>query len=56
VAAFCCAAVTAAVVDSVRAEGRTACLYSHQRNPASNRCYAKLGFVPICRSWHYVRA
>ena len=50
------AAVVAAVVDSVRAEGRTACLYSDQRNPASNRCYAKLGFAPVCRAWHYLRA
>lgn len=45
------AAVTAAIVDSVFAEGRTmACLYSDLRNPASNRCYAKIGFKPVCRS------
>ena len=45
------AAVTAATVDSVFAEGRTmACLYSDLRNPASNRCYAKLGIKPVCRS------
>ena len=50
------AAVTAAVVDSVFAEGRTAaCLYSDLRNPASNRCYAKIGFKPVCRAWHYLR-
>jgi ribosomal protein S18 acetylase RimI-like enzyme len=50
-------AVTAAVVDSVFAEGRTmACLYTDLRNPASNRCYAKIGFKPACRSWHYPRA
>ena len=49
--------VTAAVADSVFAEGRTAaCLYSDLRNPASNRCYAKIGFEPVCRSWHYLRA
>lgn len=51
------AAVTAAVVDAVFAEGRTtACLYSNLRNPASNRCYAKIGFKPVCRAWHYLRA
>jgi hypothetical protein len=51
------AAATAAVVDSVFAEGRTAaCLYSDLRNPASNRCYAKIGFKPVCRAWHYLRA
>jgi RimJ/RimL family protein N-acetyltransferase len=45
------AAVTAATVDGVFAEGRTmACLYSDLRNPASNRCYAKIGFKPVCRS------
>jgi RimJ/RimL family protein N-acetyltransferase len=50
-------AVTAALVDSVFAEGRTmACLYADLRNPASNRCYAKIGFKPVCRSWHYPRA
>ena len=50
-------AVTAAVVDSVFAEGRTmACLYTDLRNPASNRCYAKIGFKPACRSWYYPRA
>jgi predicted GNAT family acetyltransferase len=37
-------------------EGRkTACLYTDLRNPASNRCYAKLGFRPVCESWHMVR-
>jgi RimJ/RimL family protein N-acetyltransferase len=51
------AAVTAAVVDAIFAEGRTtACLYSNLRNAASNRCYAKIGFKPVCRSWHYQRA
>jgi len=45
------AAVTAATVDRVFAEGKTlACLYSDLRNPASNRCYAKIGFEPVCRS------
>jgi RimJ/RimL family protein N-acetyltransferase len=50
-------AATAAVVDAVFAEGRTAaCLYTDLQNPASNRCYAKIGFKPVCRAWHYLRA
>jgi predicted GNAT family acetyltransferase len=45
------AAVTAATVDGVFAEGRTmACLYADLRNEASNRCYSKIGFKPMCRS------
>jgi len=49
--------VTAAVVEAVFAEGRTAaCLYIDLRNPASNRCYAKIGFAPVCESWMYPRA
>jgi RimJ/RimL family protein N-acetyltransferase len=49
--------VTAAVAEAVFAEGRTAaCLYTDLRNPASNRCYANIGFQPVCRSWHYLRA
>jgi GNAT superfamily N-acetyltransferase len=48
------AAATAAVADAVFAEGKAAaCLYSDLRNPASNRCYAKVGFRPVCRAWHY---
>ena len=48
--------VTAAVVDRIFAQGRTAaCLYTDLRNPMSNRCYAKIGFKPYCDSWHYVR-
>lgn len=44
-------AVTAATAESVFAEGRTmACLYSDLRNAASNRCYAKIGFKPVCRA------
>ena len=49
-------AATAAVVERIFAEGRElACLYSDLRNPASNRCYAKLGFTPVCDSWSYPR-
>ena len=47
----------AAVVEKIFAEGRsTACLYTDLRNPYSNRCYAKIGFKPVCDSWHYVRS
>ncbi|NJM35152.1 MAG: GNAT family N-acetyltransferase, partial [Rhodomicrobium sp.] len=43
---------TAAVVERAYAEGRkTACLNTDLRNPASNRCYARIGFRPVCESW-----
>jgi RimJ/RimL family protein N-acetyltransferase len=49
-------AVTAAVVEAVFAEGRTAaCLYTNLRYHASNRCYAKIGFKPAYKAWHYLR-
>jgi predicted GNAT family acetyltransferase len=49
--------VTAAVVEKILAEGRsTACLYTDLRNPYSNRCYARIGFQPVCESWHIPRA
>lgn len=49
--------VVAAVVERIYAEGRsTACLYTDLRNPFSNRCYAKIGFKPVCESWHIPRA
>jgi predicted GNAT family acetyltransferase len=48
--------VTAAAADLAFAEGKTiVCLYTDLRNPASNRCYAKIGFKPVCDAWHYVR-
>ena len=48
--------VTAAVSERIFAEGGTAaCLYTDLRNPFSNRCYAKIGFKPVCASLHYVR-
>jgi len=47
---------TAAVVDAAFAEGKTAaCLYTDLRNPFSNRCYARIGFKPVCQSWHFIR-
>ena len=49
--------VTAAVAERVFEEGKTAaCLYTDLRNPSSMRCYAKIGFRPVCLSWHYPRA
>ncbi len=48
--------VTAALTEYIFASGkRTACLYTDLRNPYSNRCYAKIGFNPVCPSWHYHR-
>jgi predicted GNAT family acetyltransferase len=48
--------VTAAVVERIFREGKAAaCLYTDLRNPFSNRCYAKIGFKPVCLSSHYVR-
>ncbi len=50
------ASVTAAVVERAYAEGkRIACLYTDLRNPFSNRCYAKIGFEPVCSSLHFPR-
>lgn len=51
------ASATAAVVERVYAEGRkTACLYTDLRNLAANRCYAKIGFRPVCESWFFLQA
>jgi RimJ/RimL family protein N-acetyltransferase len=48
--------VTAALTDHIFASGKTAaCLYTDLHNPYSNRCYAKIGFKPVCPSWHYHR-
>ncbi|HJY50787.1 MAG TPA: GNAT family N-acetyltransferase [Stellaceae bacterium] len=48
--------VTAAMVERIYTEGRKiACLYADLRNPASNRCYTKIGFRPVCKSFHFLR-
>jgi predicted GNAT family acetyltransferase len=48
--------VTAAMVERIYAEGRkVACLYADRRNSASNRCYTKVGFTPVCTSLHFHR-
>ena len=50
-------AITAIVVREIFDEGRAAaCLYTDLRNPASNRCYAKLGFQAVCNSWLVLRS
>ena len=49
--------VTAAVAEQAFAEGKSiACLYTDLRNPFSNRCYAKIGFKPVCDAAHFPRA
>jgi predicted GNAT family acetyltransferase len=48
--------VTATVVEKLYAEGKNAvCLYTDLRNPYSNRCYARIGFEPVCTSLHIPR-
>ncbi len=48
--------LVASLAERGRAEGkRFACLYVDRRNPASNRCYEKIGFAPVCDAWHCVR-
>jgi RimJ/RimL family protein N-acetyltransferase len=48
--------VTAAVSERAFAEGKSAaCLYTDLRNPFSNRCYATIGFTPVCDSMHFPR-
>jgi RimJ/RimL family protein N-acetyltransferase len=48
--------VTAALVEKAFAEGKSiACLYTDLRNPYSNRCYAKIGFKPVCDAAHIPR-
>jgi hypothetical protein len=32
-----------------------ACLYTDLGNPYSNRCYANIGFTPMCDSYHIPR-
>jgi predicted GNAT family acetyltransferase len=46
-------AVTATLAGRILAEGKAACLYTDLRNPVSNRCYARIGFIPYCDTTHY---
>jgi RimJ/RimL family protein N-acetyltransferase len=49
-------AVTATLVELIQRDGRPiACLYTDARNPASNRCYARIGFQPVCDSHFFAR-
>jgi RimJ/RimL family protein N-acetyltransferase len=48
--------VTAAVSERIFREGKNAvCIYTDMRNAISNHCYTKIGFKPVCPSYHYVR-
>ena len=48
--------VTAATVESIHASGRNiAYLYADLNNPFSNRCYAAVGFRPVCGSLQFYR-
>jgi predicted GNAT family acetyltransferase len=47
--------VTATLAEHIFASGKSIVyLYTDLTNPFSNRCYAKIGFTPVCDSWHYV--
>ena len=49
-------AATAHVATRILASGKSlVCLYTDLRNPASNRCYEKIGFVPVCDAFCYAR-
>jgi RimJ/RimL family protein N-acetyltransferase len=48
--------VTAAVVDALFREGKAeACINTDLSNPISNRCYAKIGFRPVCDTAFFPR-
>jgi predicted GNAT family acetyltransferase len=48
--------ITAAVVEALIREGKTtACINTDLRNPISNRCYAKIGFKPVCDATFFPR-
>jgi RimJ/RimL family protein N-acetyltransferase len=48
--------ITAAVVEALFREGKTmACINTDLRNPISNRCYAKIGFNPVCDATFFQR-
>lgn len=48
-------AITAVVAERIIQQGLAASLYTDLRVPASNRCYARLGFQPAYPSFHYHR-
>src|SRR5262249_47398572 len=47
--------VTATIAGEIVASGKTATLFTDLRNPASNRCYARIGFKPIADGMHIFR-
>lgn len=48
--------VVASLVDHIYASGKAmVCLFVDLRNPSSNRCYAKVGFKPVCDSWLFMQ-
>ena len=48
--------ITAAVAEALFREGKTmACINTDLRNPISNRCYAKIGFKPVCDATFFPR-
>jgi RimJ/RimL family protein N-acetyltransferase len=48
--------VTAALAERLFAEGKKEVyLFVDLRNPASQRCYANIGFAPVCDAWVYLR-
>jgi hypothetical protein len=48
--------VVAGLCDQAFSLGKsTVCLYTDRRNPASNRCYAKVGFLPVCGAMFFPR-
>lgn len=50
------AAVTAALAVRLFGEGYGAvCLYTNLKNPAANRCYAKIGFTGVCDATMFYR-
>jgi RimJ/RimL family protein N-acetyltransferase len=49
--------ITAAVIEALFGEGKIiACINTDLRNPISNRCYAKIGFRPVCDATSFARS
>lgn len=49
------AAITAVLADRIINNVKVATLYTDIRNPASNKCYSRLGFRPAYPSFHFHR-
>jgi predicted GNAT family acetyltransferase len=48
-------AVTAALAERIISNVKVATLYTDLRNPASNKCYSRIGFKPAYASFHFHR-